>query len=860
MERRTRPGPGGPHAPAAERARIPWPAGASTVFVIGATGGGKSTLARRWAAAAGGRVLHASAEWSTADRARRHLSAAVRGHPPLIVVDDAHRLVGTDAEVALESIASSPPVERLLVVSRIPPTFELRADALVTVSELVLELTDIVAMFRDRGDRRIDFEAAAHVAQETAGWPELVRRLAVARGPADESFPLALEQELEGDFAAAWLEESLHPLPDRLVAALTRAAALPGIDLARATRLLGPAEGAALIAALDSGVVMNVRGAAGRRALPPMLRRHLLDGMPQPDRRTAAADAARILRDAGDPAGAADALAAGACWSDLARLLDAEPEASRGASRWIGGVPEHVIRRGPAIALAAERGRREDRESVHLATAAAPVRRRTPDAARDAFATAVRHLVRGDAVGSVPWFRRSLLAPTSHRIELLARLALAVIRAPLAPGASTAEALAAVERDARSDGLAGIARVARGAIATTCPDQDRSSARGVIEQLESRGDVDGALLVAALELLARVRSGDSDPESALAVARRADRLAFAELGAWARAAAALAGAASATPASAGLASAARASAIATGLPGPRAVLEAAAALESPSPDRERRLAGAQRLALGTGLPRIPLPRVALGDGRRPTLTLTERGPRLEVACFGGFRMRLDGSEADLHGIRPQARAVLRMLALNAGAPLHRDLIASLLWGELATDSAVHALHVSVSSLRRMLPAEADGGGIVERVGEAYRLGIADRRDCDLASFDDRLAEAAEAKLHGDAARARDGLVGALDLYVGDVLPEDGPAEWAVGARDRYRLRAAEAANSLAHVHARLGDLRPAVAAARRAVEIDPWIDESWRTLIAMHRRAGDAIAGRRAEDGYRSMRHALGVD
>ena len=50
------------------------------------------------------------------------------------------------------------------------------------------------------------------------------------------------------------------------------------------------------------------------------------------------------------------------------------------------------------------------------------------------------------------------------------------------------------------------------------------------------------------------------------------------------------------------------------------------------------------------------------------------------------------------------------------------------------------------------------------------------------------------------------------------------------------------------------------ARSQRAVEIDPWVDESWRTLIAMHRRAGDVIAVRRAEEGYRGMRRALGVD
>jgi DNA-binding SARP family transcriptional activator len=162
----------------------------------------------------------------------------------------------------------------------------------------------------------------------------------------------------------------------------------------------------------------------------------------------------------------------------------------------------------------------------------------------------------------------------------------------------------------------------------------------------------------------------------------------------------------------------------------------------------------------------------------------------------------------------------------------------------------------------VLPAQepAAAGSIVERDGEAYRLGLLDRRDCDLADFDESLADAAMAKARRDTAATASGLRHALDLYLGDVLPEDGPAEWAIGARERYRIRAAEAATSLAHLELHLGSPRAAVAAASRAVEIDPWLDESWRTLVTVHEQSGDVVAARRASDSYRRMRVALGVE
>ncbi|MGX5697307.1 AfsR/SARP family transcriptional regulator, partial [Agromyces soli] len=277
--------------------------------------------------------------------------------------------------------------------------------------------------------------------------------------------------------------------------------------------------------------------------------------------------------------------------------------------------------------------------------------------------------------------------------------------------------------------------------------------------------------------------------------------------------------------------------------GPAAACEPAAATQ---------MAHASR----TGAPR---PNEIPGTG--PSLVATPRRPLLTVRCFGGFGLRVDGTELDLRTVRPQARAVLRILALNCGGAVHRELLAEVLWGRLDGEAAIHALHVSISSLRRGLAGTASGdASFVEREGEAYRLELGDRRDCDLGSFDAGLQAAATAKCEGDADATAAELRRATALYTGEVLPEDGPAEWVVGARERYRTRAAEASASLAHLELHLGDTGAAVAAATRAVEIDPWLDQGWRTLVTVHRSSGDAVAARRAEAGYRRMLGALGVD
>jgi len=212
-------------------------------------------------------------------------------------------------------------------------------------------------------------------------------------------------------------------------------------------------------------------------------------------------------------------------------------------------------------------------------------------------------------------------------------------------------------------------------------------------------------------------------------------------------------------------------------------------------------------------------------------------------------------------VRPQARTVLRILSLNAGRPVHRERLAGILWADLDTASALHALQVSVSSLRGALQPEgqADGKQLLVRHGEAYALVLGQGSVFDLADFDRTIHDASLARSAGDNNAAAEGLRRAVQLYTGDVLPEDGPAEWVGATRERYRLRAAEAAASLAGLELRLGNPDDAAAAATRSVEIDPWRDESWRTLVETFRRLGDPAAAERAQRRYDLILNSLGV-
>ena len=113
-----------------------------------------------------------------------------------------------------------------------------------------------------------------------------------------------------------------------------------------------------------------------------------------------------------------------------------------------------------------------------------------------------------------------------------------------------------------------------------------------------------------------------------------------------------------------------------------------------------------------------------GRHRPPTGDVGAAGPDVELSCFGGFRLQVGGHPLDWSSLRPQARTLARMLAMNAGRPVHRDELVEALWPDADRGSATQRLHVALSSLRRFLEANLAGAGgesMLNRDGDAYLL-------------------------------------------------------------------------------------------------------------------------------------------
>jgi DNA-binding SARP family transcriptional activator len=497
-------------------------------------------------------------------------------------------------------------------------------------------------------------------------------------------------------------------------------------------------------------------------------------------------------------------------------------------------------------------------------------------------------LVAGDQKTALPLLIVAAERPgTCPGSALAAQLVLAVFghdNSGTASGAAATE-VDAVLGEAERRGLTWLCRLAHGIqAALRRTPAGFKAVDAVIAACEDRGDEWGAALVAAAAALIRLRAGATDLEQLEALALRFRRLSAGTLEAWARSAQALVAASLDIPGALDTVQTAEAFARAAAVPGALAIAYAAMALQEPDeyeelmrqatqtgqsagllcrpwtwllPKLQRGLPGRMQRAGATDLP----PSARREPSRTEAPCRGARLPSLDVACFSAFALRRDGVAVDLAKIRPQARTVLRILSLNAGRLVHREKLAGILWPDLDPPAALHALQVSVSCLRGALQPEgtSECPQLLARQGEAYALVLGTGSTFDLADFDDALYAASKARSAGDNLGAAVELRRAVELYTGEVLPEDGPAEWAADTRERYRMRAAEAAASLAGVEFGLGNPAAAAAAATRSVEIDPWRDESWRTLVETFRQLGDPAAAERAQRRYDVMLNSLGV-
>lgn len=837
--------------------------------VVAPAGSGKTTLLTHRAAAAEVDVVRVRLEAADRDPMvlARHLRQAVAGirpgtrclldrdllggdltalgrdEPLILMLDDVHHLVGTAAERALEDmLAATPPTVRVVLAGRRLPQMnlcrhELDPVRLIDGDDLRFRTWEVERLFRDVYAEPLLPADAALLTRRVGGWAAGLQmfhlstrgRTGVDRGSAVR----ALDGRLS--MSQAYLARTvIADMPEEIRDFLVRTCVFRNLTARRCDALLGGAHSAAHLVWLAERQAFTDTPDQGRtyryhEALRLHLEIALAETVGDEEARRWHRRAGGILEADDAPMDALHAYARAADWAAVRSLL---PRLGGGVADepWSDLLPQWLVAEEPWLLLA---------EGRHLL-----VQGRVDDA--------VRSIREADAMAR---------HPAEHAAARGARALVAVAQVP-APGQGPAPTGTAgwvgllatalqrgpgEVRDAAASLAGPPGRLVRAVVAVLA--RNTATAR---RETEEPGEAGRSLCGLALDLLRVALDADEDRPTAdvdaerVAVAAEAADLGW--LSRLARAVPGLHGAAGGVKEARRVAEECARDGDAWG-----SLLAGAAACRGehrqglldpadarPVVELARRLGADVVAEWASGLAAAPPARA----GRRVA----------RVRCLGGFSLEVDDASVDLGGVRPRARTVLRFLALRAREPVHRESLLAALWPDAPAGSATRSLHVALSSLRSLL-ATHPGLARLHRDGDAYRLEPEPATWFDVGEF--RAALATAGRTIGDT-RA-DALRVALDTYRGDLLPEDGPAEWVVAERERLRLAAAGAAAELAEVELASGRPEAVVEAAQRCVDLDACSDAGWRLLVEGYDRLGDPMARARAERRYAAMLQDLGV-
>lgn len=228
----------------------------------------------------------------------------------------------------------------------------------------------------------------------------------------------------------------------------------------------------------------------------------------------------------------------------------------------------------------------------------------------------------------------------------------------------------------------------------------------------------------------------------------------------------------------------------------------------------------------------------------------------QVALFGRLRVTSgDRVFGETSFPSRKARHVFELLALAGGAPVSKDHLIEVNWGDRLPRYPAATLEHTVSILRSAC-AEAGLPPLIATTTAGYRLDTT-VAVVDLARFDHLVRSALPAE-PVDALRL---LREALALVAGEVLENEPAVEWAIGPRNDYRQRVERAALRAARLALAAGDAETALGLAEHAQRAGRLPSED-----AYHLRASAlARLGRRTEalallrDGAEALTREFGT-
>jgi DNA-binding SARP family transcriptional activator len=818
----------------------------------------------------------------------------------LVVLDEFDAIIGTSSERAVAAVLDDlPPFKHLVTLSRHRPSFNtsrLRLGHRVEMigpDDLRFRSWEVERLFRDQYQRPLLPDEVAELERRTGGWIAALQlfNLATKRLPAAErraAIPqVGRRRGPDWDFLA---DNVLSGLPAELHQFLLETAPLELLTAPLCDDLTGTSGSGRTIAELErlQLVTASLEGHDTFRS-HEVLRAHLeaqlvesegLDAVRKRYRR-----AATVLEQHGHIAEALRATCRGEDWVSASRLLGSRgAEVADQPGPWLSSLPPRMVHGDPWLLLAEARRQRADGR-LHEAIASYG---RVESLSLSALPMAVAHrerllltaLVDRSSYPSLPWvaaLREALVGDpvaalrrvgatgspdvlAGGLIQLLAgdvtgargTLQLARDRADASPtvamaaelgvliarflaGDADPEAADELERAAVALEIPFLTRLCRAAYGMVTGSSDLIA--GAIADCDHTGDHVGAAAAGVLGSLAAVWGPGAPSHVGPEVVERCQDVRLPTLELWALVTQAVAG--RGNPCLADLADTAVIAARRKGLRPLQELAELA------------RTVTANGAAVAGGIV-VPMA-TSSADAIDGIVAVAE----LRFRCFGRFDVHRGEEPVDLAELRPRARSVLRMLAVNLATGVHRQALFDELWPDDDEAAASRKLQVAISSIRRVL--EPAGPHVLRRRDDVYALDPDAGVTCDVDDFERAAASARTVSSSGTPGDAEPIQRRALALYAGELLPEDGAAEWVVRARDVHRAAVVDTARALARHLLDTGRHAAAAEVCRSALLVDRYSDPLWRLLVASLEADGELAEKARTVAQYDEVLAELGI-
>ncbi len=211
---------------------------------------------------------------------------------------------------------------------------------------------------------------------------------------------------------------------------------------------------------------------------------------------------------------------------------------------------------------------------------------------------------------------------------------------------------------------------------------------------------------------------------------------------------------------------------------------------------------------------------------------------VRIKLLGGFQVSVGSRSLKESDWRPmKAAALVKLLALSPGHRIRREQAMDLLWPNLGRRAASNNLRQTLHAARRVLSL-VEGSRYLVCADESIVLCPEGQLRVDVEAF----KEATET-----ARRAPDPTThrAVIDLYAGELLPEDCYEEWAAGRREELRGDYLTLLVELAWLHEERGEYGSAIEVLRGAVKEKPTLEEAHASLMrlyALSSRRGQALA------------------